>query len=203
MLHWPHPTTPISSSSTLTVTHQCHLQQLYRVLSGQSRSACRSSPKKCTSSHQQSCMLPKSLLAEVTGYDNIHNIMSKNTVHCVYVINTHMYTLLWICTLTIIVVVIPSMKMFYLLFFSLILTFVPPSLFLFIYNPHFSQFVSLSLVIIIPETKWKASQETRAWNAPYLTYNSRRSIPIDILLLAFSSKQIRLLIMVRTTLWVS
>ena len=146
----PHP----SHLLPRTLTHQCRLQQqLYHLLSAQSRSACRSLPRKCTSSHQQSCMLPKSLLAEVTGYDNIHNIMSKNTVHCVYVINTHMYTLLWICTLTIIVVVIPSMKMFYLLFFSLILTFVPPSLFLFIYNPHFSQFVSLSLVIIIPETK--------------------------------------------------
>ena len=37
-------------------------------------------------------MLPKSLLAEVTGYDNIHNIMSKNTVHYVFILNTHMYT---------------------------------------------------------------------------------------------------------------
>ena len=102
MLHGLHPTTFISSSPH-TVTHQCRLQQqLYRVLSGQSRSACRSLPRKCTSIRQQSCMLPKSLLAEVTGYNNIHNIMSKNTVHYVFILNTHMYTHMYTIIITVV-----------------------------------------------------------------------------------------------------
>ena len=103
MLHGLHPTTPISSSPMHIVMHQCCLhQQLYRVLNGQSRSACRSLPRKCTSIHQQSCMLPKSLLAEVTGYDdNMHfTTLCQRIRYTVFILNTHMYTHMYTIIIT-------------------------------------------------------------------------------------------------------